>query len=46
MALYGSSMTGSGSCIFGIFDSKEASKKAYRSIRNLHETYWTVAWNN
>jgi len=39
-------MTGSGSCMFGIFESKKASKKAYYNLKNLYETYWTIAWNN
>jgi len=42
----GSSMTGSGSCVFGIFKDKELSKKAYNNIKNLYNTFWCTSYNN
>lgn len=38
-------MTGSGSCVFGIFSDKVSSKKSYDSIKNLYESYWCIANN-
>jgi len=38
-------MTGSGSCVFGIFNDKESSKIAYHKIKNQYETYWCIPYN-
>jgi len=35
-------MTGSGSCVFGIFSDKETSKKAYNDFKRTYEAYWCV----
>ncbi len=35
----GSLMTGSGSCVFGIFEHKNEAKKAFETLRKAHETY-------
>ncbi|MCL2383324.1 MAG: 4-(cytidine 5'-diphospho)-2-C-methyl-D-erythritol kinase [Oscillospiraceae bacterium] len=41
----GTMMTGSGSCVFGVFANKEESKKAYNILKESHEVYWSIAWN-
>ena len=35
----GSLMTGSGSCVFGIFEHKKRAKMAYETLQKDHETY-------
>lgn len=35
----GSLMTGSGSCVFGIFDNKQTAKQAYNKLKRNYETY-------
>ena len=32
-------MTGSGACIYGIFENKNKAKKAYKTLKNKYETY-------
>lgn len=39
----GTLMTGSGSCIYGIFDEKNIAKDAYRILKELYNTYFCVA---
>jgi len=41
----GSGMTGSGSCVFGIFSDKKTSKIAYNNIKNLYKTFWCISYN-
>lgn len=38
-------MSGSGSCIYGIFDNKNTAKKAYEILKNQYETYICVSYN-
>lgn len=38
----GSLMTGSGSCIYGIFDEKETAKSAFYTLKNKYETYFSI----
>ena len=35
-------LSGSGSSVFGIFDSKEKSKLAYRKLKKTYETFWCL----
>lgn len=39
----GSLLTGSGSCIYGIFKTKEALKQAYENLKNKHEIYIAIS---
>ena len=32
-------MTGSGSCVYGIFEKKEEAKKAYQALKDKYEAY-------
>lgn len=41
----GSSMTGSGSCVFGIFKNKEIAKSAYENLKNKYQTYICTSYN-
>lgn len=41
----GSSMTGTGSCIFGIFDSKENAKLAFQKLKKKYEVYICRSYN-
>jgi len=41
----GSLMTGSGSCIYGIFDTKEGIKKAYKNLKDKYEIYFAISSN-
>ena len=41
-----SSMTGSGSACFGIFDDKELSKKAYQSLKKTYQSFWSMPKNS
>ena len=38
-------MTGSGSCVYGIFASKEVAKEAYDTLKNKYETYLCTSYN-
>lgn len=41
----GSLMTGSGSCIYGIFKNKENLRKAYKNLKNKYKTYIAISCN-
>ncbi len=41
----GALMTGSGSCVFGIFENREAIKKAYNKLKYKYEVYLTNSYN-
>lgn len=41
----GSLMTGSGSCVFGIFEDKETALSAYDALKNKYETYICTSCN-
>ncbi|MBQ7668506.1 MAG: 4-(cytidine 5'-diphospho)-2-C-methyl-D-erythritol kinase [Clostridia bacterium] len=43
---FGSLMTGSGSCVYGIFDSKKIAKNAYEKIKLSYETYICLSYNS
>lgn len=38
-------MTGSGSCVYGIFKDKKTAKTAYQALRNQYQTYITISCN-
>lgn len=38
-------MTGSGSCIYGIFGNKQKAKFAYETLKKRHETYICTSYN-
>lgn len=40
----GSLMSGSGSAVFGIFETKEEAKKGYRILREKYKTYYCVSY--
>lgn len=42
----GALMTGSGSCVYGIFENKEKAKKAYYKSKLEHETYICTSYNS
>lgn len=39
-------MTGSGSCVYGIFENKDEIKKAYNNLKEKYEVYLTTSYNN
>ena len=39
-------MTGSGSCVYGIFKTKEIAKKAYSKLRKEYQTYICTSYNS
>lgn len=41
----GSLMTGSGSCVFGIFEDKETAQSAYDALKDKYETYICTSYN-
>ena len=41
----GSLMTGSGSCIYRIFDTKENLKRAYKNLKEKYEVYFAISSN-
>ena len=41
----GSLMTGSGSCVFGIFEDKETAELAYDALKDKYETYICTSYN-
>lgn len=41
----GTLLTGSGSCVYGIFNSKEIAKNAYNNLKNKYETYICTSYN-
>lgn len=38
-------LSGAGSCVFGIFETKEKAKKAYRNLKENYETYICSTYN-
>ena len=42
----GSLMTGSGSCVYGIFKDKQMARKAYRKLKDKYETYICTSYNS
>lgn len=42
----GTLLTGSGSCVYGIFNSKETAKNAYNNLKNKYETYICTSYNS
>ena len=41
----GSLLTGSGSCVYGIFKEKSIAKKAYDKLKTNFETYICTSYN-
>lgn len=41
----GSLMSGSGSCVFGVFRNKEEAKKAYKIMKQNYKTYICLSYN-
>lgn len=39
-------MSGSGSCVFGIFENKEKAKRAYINLKEKYETYICTSYNS
>ena len=39
-------LSGSGSCIFGIFENKELAQKAYKNLKEKYETYICTSYNS
>lgn len=39
----GSLLTGSGSCIYGLFKTQKAAQQAYEKLKNKYETYITIS---
>ena len=42
----GSLLTGSGSCVFGLFKNKETAKYAYNKLKSKHQTYICTSYNS
>lgn len=42
----GSLMTGSGSCVYGIFENKNIAKMAYKNLKNKYKTYICTSFNS
>lgn len=42
----GALLTGSGSCVFGIFKNKEDAKLAYNNLKNRYKTYICTSYNS
>lgn len=42
----GSLLTGSGSCIFGLFKNKETAKQAYNKLKSKYQTYICTSYNS
>lgn len=42
----GTLLTGSGSCVYGIFNSKETAKNAYNNLKEEYETYICTSYNS
>ncbi len=38
-------MTGSGSCVYGIFKDKQSAKFAYHMLKKQYETYICTSYN-
>ncbi len=41
----GALMSGSGSCVFGIFENKDKIRKAYNNLKEKYEIYLTTSYN-
>lgn len=39
-----SMLTGSGSCVFGIYESKKLAKEAYKKLKEKYEAYYVVSF--
>lgn len=39
-------MTGSGSCVYGIFKNKETAKLAYDKLKKQYQTYICTSYNS
>lgn len=39
-------MTGTGSCVYGIFESKKVAKEAYQVLKNKYEAYLCCTYNS
>lgn len=39
-------MTGSGSCVYGIFENKGMAKVAYEKLKKQYETYICTSYNS
>lgn len=39
-------MTGTGSCVYGIFKEKETAKLAYDALKQQYETYICMSYNS
>lgn len=42
----GALLTGSGSCVFGIFKNKETAKSAYKNLKDKYKTYICTSYNS
>lgn len=42
----GAMMTGSGSCVYGIFENKEKAKLAYQKLKEKYQVYITTSYNS
>lgn len=42
----GALMTGSGSCVFGIYENRDNIKKAYNNLKDKYEVYLTTSYNS
>lgn len=42
----GTLLSGSGSCVFGIFKNKEEAKSAYKNLKNKYKTYICTSYNS
>ena len=38
-------MTGSGSCVFGVYEDREALRHAYNQLKQKHEAYVAISYN-
>lgn len=39
-------MTGTGSCVYGIFEEKETARKAYHALKKQYQTYICSSYNS
>ena len=42
----GSLMTGSGSCVYGIFINKQVAKIAYKKLKQKYQAYICISYNS
>lgn len=38
-------MTGSGSCVYGVFKNRDEARKAYNNLKKNYESYLTMSYN-